>query len=74
MIWGEGGGEGMMGEEVRERGRGWSTSRYILLIRKDKQQGLFHLPVQNYAMEFLPRFVYSCAVVGVDDEDQSLGA
>lgn len=54
---------------MRARGLGWLTSGYILLISKHKQQRLFHLPVQNDAVEFLPRFVYSRAVVGVDDED-----
>lgn len=50
------------------------TSWYILLVGEDEQQSLFHLPVEDDPVEFLPRFVDSGAVVGVDDEDQALRA
>ena len=52
--------------------RGRPTTRDILLICKHEQQRLFHFSIQDDAMEFLPRFIDAGAVVGVDDEDETL--
>ena len=46
----------------------------VLLVGKDKEQRLFHLAVEDDAVQLLSRLVDPCAVIGVDDEDEALGA
>ena len=50
------------------------SARDVLLVGEDKEQRFFHLTVENDAVQLLSRLVYPCAVVGVDDEDEALGA
>ena len=49
-----------------------TTSGYILLVREDEQQSLFHLSIQYNPVKLLSCFVNSGAIVGVDDEDEAL--
>lgn len=48
------------------------TSLNVLLIRKNKQQRILHLPILYYARELRSRLVHPLAVARVDHEDQPL--
>ena len=50
------------------------TSAEILLVRKHQQQRILHFSVLDNPCEFLLGLVDTGAVVGVDDEDETLGA
>jgi hypothetical protein len=50
------------------------TSCQILLVGKHQQQSILHFPVLDNPCEFGPRLLDAVAVVGVDDEDETLGS
>jgi len=50
------------------------TSAEILLVRKHQQQRILHFSVLDNPCEFLLGLVDAGAIVGVDDEDETLGA
>ena len=50
------------------------TSLEILLVRKHQQQRVLHFPILNNPCEFCPRLVDAVAVVGIDDEDETLSS
>lgn len=54
--------------------KGRRTSLEILLVGKYKQQGVLHFPVLNDTGELGSCLVDTVAVVGVNDEDKTLGA
>ena len=60
--------------ETRHRGKETRTARQILLVRKDEQKAVFHLPVAQYPMQLLLCLVDTIPVLAIDDEDEALGA
>ena len=50
------------------------TTRKILLVRKDEEQTLLHLPIAQYTVELLLGLVYALPVLTVDDEHEALRA
>lgn len=48
------------------------TSGQILLVRKNEQQTLLHLPIAQYAMQLLLGLIQSLTVLAIDDEHEAL--
>lgn len=53
--------------------RGEGTHRKILLVGKDKEKSISQLVLVEHALKLLASLDNTVAIVGVDDEDDTLG-
>lgn len=47
--------------------------RKILLVSKDKKESIPKLILVQHSLEFLPSLRYTLSIVGIDNEDNTLG-
>lgn len=50
------------------------TTGHVLLVRKHEQQRVLHFPILNDARQLGAGLVYPVAILGVDDENETLCA
>jgi len=51
----------------------FTTYRKILLVGEDQEESITQLVLVQHALQFLPSLNHTISVVGVDDEDDTLG-
>ena len=62
----------MQAKLIREL-RGIHRIRQVLLVREDEEEGVAQLVFVEHALQLLAGLGYTFAVIGIDDEDDSLG-